>query len=442
MRKKVRMIGIALIIMVALIGLFFCFQKTSPVPMPEEFFNAQTDVQSQVENMDMMLPDETKVIIHGATFTASGLQTEEPRSAFYFYDEKGNLIKQTVYGEEINSDFMVQSEEGLCLFFKNDTMLIAEDEVQVQENTSGTKLKSAKFGPSAVGFIEDLKLNYALLNIGKKSPEVPYINILRFVSGEENYDVIIPYYLEQISYDSVRKQFICEISPLNGIEDSSFFDYVLVSYDEDAKQFVYDATVHHIDNPHVQENWTKYNSAAMTQNNQLYHVIVADTMESADAYVGHLILSVYDLETDKTVSAEMLLENYDLGIYGGVVVGSSHLPVTVRNGKMYIFPSNGQVFIVDGEKQVEKLEMPHIFKDAISLWAPEYTEYQNRGDFQESNICVGEDGEIYILSLFKDGYLRINHLLAEGRYELYWEGKMPAQWDQELIINSFEILSD
>ncbi len=55
---------------------------------------------------------------------------------------------------------------------------------------------------------------------------------------------------------------------------------------------------------------------------------------------------------------------------------------------------------------------------------------------------MGEDGEIYILSLFKDDYLKIHKLLNTGQYEVVWKGKIMPDLDKDMSINSFELLYD
>lgn len=52
-----------------------------------------------------------------------------------------------------------------------------------------------------------------------------------------------------------------------------------------------------------------------------------------------------------------------------------------------------------------------------------------------------DDGQIYILSLFKDKYFRIHKLLNDGTYELFWEGKLMEDLRKDMLINSFEIIS-
>lgn len=91
--------------------------------------------------------------------------------------------------------------------------------------------------------------------------------------------------------------------------------------------------------------------------------------------------------------------------------------------------------------------MPYIFEDIQDLRYSSYYDFTtpqsfpNREDFADSIVCVEDDGQIYILSLFKDKYFRIHKLLNDGTYELVWEGKLMENLDTDLLINSFEIIS-
>ena len=60
--------------------------------------------------------------------------------------------------------------------------------------------------------------------------------------------------------------------------------------------------------------------------------------------------------------------------------------------------------------------------------------------FFGSEVKIGDDGNIYILNLFRDKKLRIHKLLDNGNYELYWEGELP-NIPKNTFLNSFEIIN-
>lgn len=367
---------------------------------------------------DTLIPTDTAVIIHASTFSSGDMIAKSPESILYFYNSNGKLISQANEPEEVCGDFIMESSEGIGYFFKNHTTLTTSTNAVSKDNESGTIIHSIKFGPSAIGYIEDMNVYYSLVNVGQHSKEEPYINIIRIVSDEENYDVIIPYYLENISYDKLKKQFICEISPMNDIENSSFCDYVIVSYDESLKKFVLDETVHHLNNDMLAIGYDKFNSDSMVKSNILYNVVVMNHTEKENGLYGDLILSVYDLEADKLVENKMLIKEYDLGKYGGMLIGSDHFPVIERCNQLYVFASTGQVFIITDEDTIEELQMPYQFDNKLHLGSPDYTKYVDAMDFTGSEVKVGDDGEIYILNLYRDKKLRIHRLKKEGEYEL------------------------
>ena len=312
---------------------------------------------------ETLLPTETKVIIHASTFSSGDIIANTPESILYFSNAKGEWISQANELEEVCGDFIMESSKGIAYFFKNHTTLTTSTKTVSKENESGTIIHSTNFGPSAIGYIEDMNIYYSLVNVGQRLKEEPYINIIRIVSNTENYDVIIPYYLENISYDKQKKQFICEISPMNNIENSSFYDYVIVSYDEELGKFILDETIHHLSNDILETGYEKYNSDSMVKSNIMYNVIVMKHKETEHGLYGDLILSIYNLETDKLLENKMLVKDYHLGNYGGMLIGSAHFPVIEKCNRLYVFVSTRQVFVIENENTIEELQMPYFFEN-------------------------------------------------------------------------------
>ena len=402
-----------------------------------------TNEVSKSSLLDVAIPKDSAVIIHASTFTAYKEFASSPRSVLYFYNEKGEIIESVYETEEVVGDFIVESPKGLCYFFKNHSILTNSTSAVDMSNASGTTVKNINFGPSMTEYIKELDLSYALLNIGKRAQDMPYINILRFVSQEETYDVVIPYYLDSVHYDAERKEFICMIAPvdINGIEDGGLLNYVVVNMDELTEKFVFREDVHHLVNDSRTSETESLNSSCMVQNRRLYNVMVVPENTENLHGKGSLVLSVYDLETDEYISGTILIKDYELGKYGGVLVGSDDFPIIEKCGKLYVFVSTNQVFIITDENRIEILDMPYKFKDKLPLSSPKYVDYIDPEDFTDSIVHVEDDGEIYIMSLFKDNYLRIHRLLDSGNYELVWEGAFISDLPEDMIINDFEILS-
>lgn len=398
---------------------------------------------------DMPLPEDTSVIIHASTFTASGAIELFPRSKIYYYNENGEILAIANEPEEVGGEFIAESPENLCYFFKNHSILSNQSTVSNMENTSGTQIKAVKFGPSQIGYLNDQDMFYSLINVGQKSTDISYINILRFVSNNITYDVVIPYFLDSVCYDSIQKKFICIIAPvnINGLDMSDALHYVTVSWDDSTRKFIYDDEVHHLPGeiPFAAEDY--FTVGYMAKNDCLYEVVTIPN-NAEDMYrKGSMVLHVYDLKSDSFLSSKDLIDEYELGVYGGNMSGSGSLPATVSNGKLYVFAASKQVIVIQDTENIEILDMPYIFENTQNLSCSNYYDFTatqsfpNREDFTDSIVCVEDDGQIYILSLFDDKYFRIHKLLSNGTYEPIWEGKLTENLDTDLLINSFEIIS-
>ena len=67
---------------------------------------------------------------------------------------------------------------------------------------------------SGSGYIREMDIYYALQNVGRRAGNDRYISVLRLVSLEHSYDVIIPYCVSDLCYDSLKQQFVCVLSDL------------------------------------------------------------------------------------------------------------------------------------------------------------------------------------------------------------------------------------
>ena len=384
------------------------------------------------------LPQNTKVILHASTFSSSGQISSNPRSIFYFYDSTGKYISSSGKREEVNDDCILQTDDRILYLFKNETISSSNESVQNLPGRSGTEIKSVKFGPSTVGYIEELDLGYSLLNVGKKSPETPYVTILRFISDDEFYDVIIPYYLNGIAYDASNKRFVCEISSLTPSDVVSFLDYTVVAYSAASQQFEWLPETYHLDNPSVAAGRTQLLSTSLVKNNCLYNV--RNMQDNNNPSNGDLVLSVYDLEKNSVVGNQYLIQNYALGPYGGVLVGSDQLPFVEKNEQLYVFASTGQVFIISDQQNIAVRYLNDSFEDTVPISNPIYEGSYRRTHFLGAEIQVADDGEIYLLNAYRDGYLRIHQLQMDSTYKLFWEASLPENWSKDMRINTFEIV--
>ncbi len=124
--------------------------------------------------------------------------------------------------------------------------------------------------------------------------------------------------------------------------------------------------------------------------------------------------------------------------------GSSHMPLSENNGKMYAFLSSYKLFIIQDEEKIKKMNFKFDFDDVISKWKPYANEKNSASsDFFDSVVKIEDDGKVYIANLHKDGKLRIHVLNNNGMFEIFWESKekIPKLKRGNMQINDFEIIN-
>lgn len=413
------------------------------------FFYHRTTQTNEISS-DYSIPKNTKLVLHFSTLTDTTVNfLPNPTSQIYYYDTEGNIIKGLERDEEIMRDFIVEGDGTVAFLFKNNTILSNADGFTEYDPNSEVYINSDNFGPSQTGYIEDKKVFYSLLNVGQKHGE-EYINAVRFISDTQNYDVIIPYHLENISYDNITKKIICVVSDLNDSLQKSTFKYVVLHFDGTVNQFVMEDKLYKIS----YDEHSYYGSddlafrTTMANNNNLYSVSVVDTEQFIKDVDGNkirthanLLLTTIDLENSIS-SDQILKENYVLDELGyGVLTGSDHLPMEVIGNKLYVFTSDFEMFIIESQNKIKKLKIPYEFQGSLSLYHPLKKKFNDKENFFGSEIKIGDDGNIYILNIFPNKVLKIHKLLEDSTYELFWQGNLPDIKRKDMFINTFKILN-
>lgn len=386
--------------------------------------------------IEAKLPKTAYVILHASTKSNAGEKNPLARSYFLYYDKEGTLL-QTAREDEVHGGIFSETEDGVAIFLRNEVAYQTGNGTKKWENSSGRDIVSKKFGPSTVGWISGQKCSYALMNIGQKTADSAYINILRFVSEGGTYDVEIPYYLENVCYDAEGNRFLCQISSLMGT--SAWIEYVVVAYDYGEGKFVYNDTVHKLHNPDLEENMEPTgNVEQIVSGGVLYEVAVGAREGST---VGSMALSAYNLEAEALIRTEYLLRDYDRGIYGGVLVGSAELPQTVQNNTIYTFASTNQVFLVGEGGQVETYQMEYNFPPLREKSNPKYTDKTISNNFTALELKVEEDGKIYALAVCESETIAL-YRFEESGFQRVWQTPLPGDWPEDMGFNAFEILGN
>lgn len=359
---------------------------------------------------------------------------------FYFYDSDGSVVDSYMENETVSDFCAVEGGNKTFLFFKNHSVVASQEETVKLDNSSGTTLTYPSFSPSEVGYIEELDVAYALLNVGRLPESDEYINIVRFTSSDKSYDVILPYFIDDISYDESERTFVCWINRVTFPEEYRGASALCVTleYNPVNGEFIKGDTFK-LTNP-IGHAGTELFSFVLAKDKMLY-VVSNRMLSSAEfEYPERMYLDIYDLSNHTLVEQKVLLDCYDGGKYGhGVMSGINSKPSLEQNGTLYVFTSDFQVIAVSGASSIEYYSMPFVFEDSRERYNPQDTDV--RTDFSGSAVSVGSDGRIYVLNLYPDNLVKIHQLNEDGSYELFWEGICPFVASLGYKIRGFEILN-
>ena len=395
-----------------------------------------------VEMTSPITPDNTKVVLHFMDGYNQNSFALSSGSWISYYKDNGDLLGIYKDEEVVNGNFMARYEDSLFYFYKNRTIMADNFSAVTYENSSGIDIQNAVFAPSEIGVIEEMDMAYGLFNVGIQTEGSDYLNIIRFVSSSQNYDVVIPYFLGDISYDAVSRKFICMVDEVNFLYSSEIPAgpvYVQLVYDEGSGCFQYDQVLHELPVGSLYDTEDVFSRNILAKDGMLYAVVIADTKASSEDNVKVIYLDTYDLKDLSLVSQAVLLDCYDAGRFGhGAMTGIATSPKMEINGNLYIFTSAEQVVIIN-DKGVIYRDMPFVFSDALDRW--NINSNSTRGDFFGSSVTIGNDGQIYVLNMYSNNRIKIHMLNKNGTFELIWQGQRPSSIPQGATISSFEIIN-
>lgn len=113
----------------------------------------------------------------------------------------------------------------------------------------------------------------------------------------------------------------------------------------------------------------------------------------------------------------------------------------VINDTIYVFLGSGEILKVDCNGEISKISFPYEFQDTLNLKNPTDDSYVDKENFFGSEVKIGDNGEIYVLNLYKDDMFKIFQLKNNGNYQMIWQGEFPQDISTNLFVNSFEILN-
>ncbi|ONI46099.1 hypothetical protein AN642_00885 [Epulopiscium sp. SCG-B10WGA-EpuloA2] len=399
---------------------------------------------------DYSVPQNTEVIMHFTNlpwrpgYLESLLFSSPDISQVFYYDANANIIGSWQNDVQLFNDIFVEGKNKIAYLLTNNNIL-ADNEGFKKYNINIEQSYDPE-NPSETGYLEDKQIFYSLADVSYVGHPTYMLN---FISDTQNYTVIMPYRVQSVCYDNTTEKFICSVEDVDS-SDNETFSYVEVYFDETTNQFTlneqlyripYDTNVYYDEN-----NMSSY--SFMAHNNKLYYVVGVDTKERVEASDnpfprthGHLVLITMDLE-EKSAQHKFLKENYKLDNYNSCfLTGSEHLPMVVRNNKLYVFTSDNEVWIIEDENNIKTLQMPYVFDGNLSTHSLGDRDYIDRKNFKNSNISVEDDGNIYIMNVYPNEVFRIHKLLENSEYELFLEGEMPDLNKDASMLGSFEIIN-
>ena len=420
--------------------------------------------RSSDDNIDPLgaavLPQDATLLLHTGTWTLSGAVNPFPREKMYFYNAEGEVLTSTLDMEEFLGRGIFANER-LCYFVNNHTVLMdpysTRSYTEYEEDTFVSV--GATPSESGSGYIREMDIYYALQNVGRRAGNDRYISVLRLVSLEHSYDVIIPYCVSDLCYDSLKQQFVCVLSDLTrpsegypGYEhylntgEYEGLAYLVIPYDSASQQFSLREEVTVLPNPALQID--SYAQGVLVKDNFLYQVSLRHNTFRTGGNQD-LVLSTYALENNRYVSSVDLLSQYDSESpeYSWAVGGciGANRPV-IRNGFLYVFVSPTCIFKISDGMHIETLEMWYPFQDVVNITTAPLTNLEDAvsppGDFSGTLLHITEENEIYVLLLFKDGNLRLYKLLDDGNYRFCWQGPLPPGLNYDIHICDFVLLHD
>lgn len=400
---------------------------------------------------DFNIPNEASVLIHFSTLTDTKTNFwPSPDSELYYYDKHGTTLGKYSFDEEIVNDFIIQGENSISFFLKNQSILVSGDgTVKKFDAPPDNAIKSTTSGLSQVGLIEHSQTFYSLLNAGKTAGDSESISIVRFVSEKGSYDVAIPYFLDNITYDSAADQFICIVTSNTDLTDKdSTFEYLVIEFDDSGQCYKLNPMLNKIPHNHTKDVFNYMFRTTLAHDNIVYSAAISDTKDYIDdtdhkktRTKGNLVLSVMDLvnQTEETI---ILKKDYDLDESGyGVLTGSNHMPMEIVNDKLYVFTSDKEVFVIKNDTEIDVLSLHNDFAGSLSLKHPAQGVKNDDSAFFGSEVVIGDDGEIYVLNLYPNEVLRIHQLMPDSTYKQIWQGKLPNDFNKKSYVNTFEILN-
>ena len=411
------------------------------------------------------VPDETKVMLHFATFQRTNTASAEKRMAeadtqFICCDDAGNVTNSFSVNREIFNRPIMRLNSVTTLGFLDFNLNCSSDGITYVDDSTYLDLPQwTGLGSDVTGYIEETDTAYYLYNMGTGAIDGQYTTILRFVNSQTSYDVVMPYPIIYAAYDRVLDQFIYRVS-----NHSDDFLFGFIDYDDVTGRYRYNEPLNSIPlgsmlEKHGDHAYDGYR--ILFDDNIVYEILTVpvnenvlndlelstDYLERTEHRWGVLLLRTFNFN-DNTYSLEYLTTEPFEGdpYYGFYMSGTQQMPVTAVNGNLYIFTRDEKLGVYDPQTGFVQYDISFDSTEALSpydLFGSDSQGGPTLGDRSPIKIC--DNGDLYTAHAYSDGTIKIHkYNFSEQRFELYWtsaSGVLDELNKKSLQFVSFELVN-
>lgn len=419
---------------------------------PKQEFTNGVIVDGSVTNTQ-----NSKVVLHFSTWQnqtdlSSIIRKTRATSQFLFFDEKGNLDNHFSVNREILCNPIVKTNDTICFGYSDFCLKSNGKSLNFVDDATNLNLSSmTMFGPQTSGYIEAHDSAYYLLNLGSNAISGQYTTILRFVTQDSSYDIVIPESVYYIAYDKNDDKFIYRLS-----DDVGVFSYGYITFDENKLEYVLNQTKYKIDKEIINNKYGYFSQGygILFEENYAYELMICEindtimqechlTLEDIEKNkkAGILMLCKYDL-LKQTVSCEYLSKSviYGDSSYGFVLSGTQSMPLTIDENKLYLFTRNNKMYVYDTKNGIKVYDFIFDFSDTISSSNPFDKSSIAGPTLGDGSPIIIDNGNIYTGHIYKSGAIKIHKYNFEKEiFELFWESSNSVV--SELEKNSLEFIS-
>ena len=273
---------------------------------PKQEFANGVKVDGSVANTQ-----KSEVVLHFSTWQNQAylspiIRKTRATSQFLFFDEKGKLDNQFTLNREILCNPIVETNDAICFGYSDFSLTSNCESLNFIDDTTNLNLPSmTMFGPQTSGYIEAHNSAYYLLNLGSNVISGQYTTILRFVTQDTSYDIVIPEAVYYISYDKNNDRFIYRLS-----DDVNVFSYGYITFDENKLKYVLNQPKFKIDKENINKKYNYFSQGygILLEDDYAYELMIC---EINDTIIQECNLDLKNIDKDK-IAGILMLCKYDL----------------------------------------------------------------------------------------------------------------------------------